>query len=339
MTARNGKLGVAVAGLGVGMEHARAYLETGQCHLKWAYDLDTQKASQLVREVGQGRPAESFEQVLEDPEVSAVSIATYDDAHFDQVVAALEAEKHVFVEKPLCRNYQELTRVRQAWERHEGRIKLSSNLVLRSAPLYVWLKNAIENGELGELYSFDGEYLYGRLHKITDGWRKDVVNYSVMLGGGIHLVDLMLWLIGERPNRAFASGNGVSTVDTAFRYDDYMAATLEFPSGVVGRIAANFGAVHPHHHVLRVFGTQGTFLYDDSGPRLHRSRDPSESPVRLDVATLPASKGQLIGPFVAGVIADKDMDAQTSDIFDAVSVCASSDEALETGNPVEVRYV
>lgn len=335
----NGKLGVAVAGLGVGVQHAKAYLRTGECHLKWAYDLDSDKARTLVNEVGEGRVAGSFEQVLEDPDVDAVSIATYDDAHFEQVLAALDAEKHVFVEKPLCRTHDELVAVKSAWQRHGGRAKLSSNLVLRAAPLYAWLKEMIENRELGDIYSFDGEYLYGRLHKITEGWRKDVTNYSVMLGGGIHLVDLMMWLTGERPHRAFASGNRVSTRGTAFCYDDYVAATLGFPSGLVARIAANFSVVHPHHHSLRLFGTEATFLYDDAGPRLHRSRDPSAEPEQIDVETLPESKGELIGPFVAGILHDEDMNVHTANIFDVISVCAASDEALETGAPVEVRYV
>ena len=339
MTVSNGRLGVAVAGLGVGRQHAKAYLETGVCQLRWVYDIETDRARDLVGEVGEGRVARSFEQLLEDPDVGAVSIASYDDAHFGQVVSALDAGKHVFVEKPMCRTYEELAAIKAAWQRHEGRVKLSSNLVLRSAPVYKWLKEAISGGEIGHLYAFDGEYLYGRLAKITEGWRKDVDGYSVMLGGGIHLIDLMMWLTGERPKRAYASGNRVSTRETAFRYDDYVAVTLDFPSGLVARIAANFGAVHRHQHVVRVFGTESTFLYDDAGPRLHESREPSTPPTRIDLATLPESKGELIGPFVAGILADAEMNGQTSQIFDAISVCAASDAALKAGSPVEVRYV
>ena len=339
MTAYKGKVGVAVVGLGVGVQHAKAYLETGMCRLAWAYDLDSDKAKNLVKEVGQGRVAESFEQVLEDRDVDAVSIASYDDAHFGQVVAALDAEKHVFVEKPLCRTYDELAAVKAAWQRHGGSVKLTSNLVLRSAPLYVWLKEAIENGELGDVYSFDGEYLYGRLHKITAGWRKDVTNYSVMLGGGIHLIDLLMWLTGERPQSASASGNRVSTRGTAFKYDSYVTATLDFPSGLVARIAANFGAVHRHHHVVRAYGTAATFLYDDSGPRFHTSREPAAAPVGITAGTLPETKGELIAPFVAGILSDEDMNSRTAEIFDAISVCTACDQALEAKRPVEIRYV
>jgi predicted dehydrogenase len=208
-------LGVAVVGLGVGEAHARAYAALERCDVRWLYDLDESRAHALQRALGRGRVARSFAEILDDRDVGLVSIASYDDAHCDQVVRALGAGKHVFVEKPLSRTIEELRQVKQAWQR-AGR-HLASNLILRAAPLYGWLRRAIDEGELGTLYAFDGDYLYGRIHKITDGWRGEVPDYSVMHGGGVHLVDLMLWLTGERPTRVAAAGNRIATTGTTFR--------------------------------------------------------------------------------------------------------------------------
>ena len=180
------KIGVAVVGLGIGVQHARAYHKIDNCVIHWFYDLSYMKAKAVADEFGQGKVAASFEEVLHDPNVQIVSIASYDSAHFGQVVAALDVGKHVFVEKPICRTINELEIVKQAWGRHRNKLKLSSNLVLRSAPLYQWLKRKVESEGFGEIYAFDGDYLYGRLHKITQGWRQNEANYSVMLGGGIH---------------------------------------------------------------------------------------------------------------------------------------------------------
>ena len=69
-----------------------------------------------------------------------------------------------------------------------------------------------------------------------------------MEGGGVHLLDLLLWITGERPTSVTAMGNRICTRGTAFRYDDYVAATLQAPSGLVSRVTANFGCVHRHHH-------------------------------------------------------------------------------------------
>ncbi|GIX47102.1 MAG: hypothetical protein KatS3mg131_1313 [Candidatus Tectimicrobiota bacterium] len=331
-------LGVAVVGLGVGEAHAEAYVQSGCCRLRWVYDLDAARMQQVVARLRQGTPASSLQDILADPQVDLVSIASYDDAHSAQVLAALSAGKHVFVEKPLCRSLRELQAIKRAWQEHGYRL-LRCNLVLRAAPLYRWLKQAIAAGELGEIYAFDGDYLYGRLHKLTQGWRRDVRAYSVMQGGGIHLVDLMLWLTGQRPQRVSAVGNRLCTRHTAFRYLDYVAATFCFPSGLVGRITANFGCVHRHQHVVRVFGTRATFVYDDAGARLHRGRDAAPATCPVPLAPLPASKGALIPEVVASLLAGADTRAQTQDDFATMCACLAADEALASGEPETISYL
>ena len=154
-------------------------------------------------------------------DLDAVSIITPNVFHHPLVMEALAAGKHVFCEKPLCRTLDEMRAiVRARGDRHLG-----CNLILRAAPLYRWLRAAIRDGELGEIYAVDGDYLYGRLAKITDGWRGAVDDYSVFQGGGVHLLDLMMWLLGERPARVAAVGNRIVTRDTGFRYPDFVAAT------------------------------------------------------------------------------------------------------------------
>jgi len=333
------KIGVAVVGLGVGEQHARAYLSSGRCDLRWLYDLDSEKALAMAGALDAGTVASDFEEILRDPDVRAVSIASFDDAHFEQVVAALEAGKHVFVEKPMCRTVEEAAAIKRAWSSHNGRLKLLSNLNLRAAPLYRWLKAAIEAGEFGEIYAFDGDYLYGRLHKITRGWRREVADYSVMLGGGVHLIDLMLWLTGDRPSSVHSLGNRICTENSGFAYNDFVAANLRFASGLVGRITANFGCVHRHHHIMRIFGTGETFVYDDQGPRRHRERDPSIPAETITLAPLPETKGALIGPFISAILNDENTDNQTQMIFDAISVCAACDRALTSNREEEVVYV
>jgi predicted dehydrogenase len=328
-------IGAAVVGLGVGEQHARAYAAEARCDLRAVFDLDPEKTRRVAEELG-ARPASSFESVLEDPETTVVSIASFDDAHFEQALSALEAGKHVFVEKPLCRTVDEARALKSAWER-AGRPALASNLILRTAPLFSWLRDELAAGAFGTPYAFDGDYLYGRLHKITDGWRRDVEDYSVMLGGGVHLVDLMLWVTGQRPVRVSAVGNRVSTVGTAFRYDDFVAATFEFESGLVGRITANYGSVCAHRHVVRVFGTKAMFVSDDAGARLHMSREPSVPPRRVALAPLAAGKGDLVPRFLATVEAGGD-DESVKHELDLVSVCAAADRALAERRTIDVDY-
>jgi len=331
-------LGCAVIGLGVGEQHARAYAAFPHARLTWLCDLDLERARRLARRLGGGQPTSDWRRVVEDPATSVVSIASYDDAHFSQLAGALQAGKHAFVEKPLCRSLEELREVKRLWEA-AGRPHLQSNLVLRAAPAYAWLREQIRSGAFGRIYSFDGDYLYGRLWKITQGWRKDVDRYSVMQGGGIHLVALMLWITGEKPGSAAAAGNRISTDGAAFRYYDFVSACYQFPSGLIGRISANFGCVHPHQHVVRVFGTRATFLNDDQGARLHWSREAGGTPQWLAMQALPTGKGVLIAPFLEAILRGEDSSGAAQQEFDLASVCLAADRAAESGRYEEVVYV
>lgn len=330
---------VAVVGLGVGEQHARAFSAHPACQVRWLYDLDEERAQQLSKTIPCSVVAKSYAELIENPEVDVISIASFDDAHYEQVVQALKAGKHLFVEKPLCRTLEELAHIRDLWAAANGQLKLRSNLVLRSAQLYRWLREQINSGGLGELYSFDGDYLYGRLHKITQGWRGTVQNYSVMQGGGIHLVDLLLWLTGQRPESVLTLGNRLCTTQTAFKYNDYSAATFGFPSGLIARITANYGCVHPHHHIMRVFGTQATFLYDDAGARLHQSRDPLDQATPIKENPLPENKGSLIPDFVSAILSGADDQKETQSFFDGICASIASDRAMLSGKRERVEYL
>jgi predicted dehydrogenase len=330
---------VGVVGLGVGEQHALSYARHPAVARVLLCDHDLGRVASVSSRVDKSAAAASFDALIGDSSVDLVSIASFDDAHFGQVVAALSAGKHVFVEKPLCRTLGELAEIKRLWAAAGGKLQLGSNLILRTAPLYSWLRESVARGDLGELYAFDGDYLYGRLHKVTDGWRRDVVNYSVMQGGGIHLIDLLLWISRQRPRSVSATGNRVCSRGSDFRYNDFCAATLHFESGMVGRVTANYGCVHRHHHVMRVFGTRRSMIYDDAGARLHYTRDPACGAVSIAHAPLPSSKGDMIPEFIAAIRGEAGASCDAQGFFDGVSVAIACDRAAASGQVENVEYV
>lgn len=322
------RLRVAVVGLGIGEQHALGFQRAG-CEIAWLHDLDRAKAEETRVRVGAGRVAHSWEEILADPAVDVIALATYDDHHAGAVVEALDAGKHVFCEKPLCRTASELRAIRDAWRR-SGR-HLRSNLVLRSAPLYRRLRAMVGEGRFGEIYAVYGDYLYGRLPKITEGWRADVDEYSVMQGGGVHMVDLMCWLTQQAPRDVRSTGNRVATRDSRFRYLDFVISTFGFESGMTGVISANFACVHKHQHVVRLFGTKATFLHDDMGARIYTQRDPGGPAEVLSDAPVPATKGDLIPDFLEGVARAELGEEQTRMDLEVIAACLASDRALSAG--------
>lgn len=327
----------AVIGLGVGEHHANALMQDKRVHLTDIAELDEQR----FHKFSQAHPDASLRhhsaaKIIADKNIEFLSIASFDEAHFDQVMGGLKNGKHIFVEKPLCQTQEQLRAIYDVWQGNDR--GLSSNLLLRDAPLYLWLRDLIARGELGEIYAFDGDYLYGRLPKLIDGWRSATENYSVMEGGGIHIIDLMLGLCGKLPTQVQSGSNKIVTRDMAFRYHDFHSAIFTFPNGLIGRITANFGCVHKHQHVIRIFGTQGTFIYDDMGARLHRGRDHEQSVEMIDMAAKPTQKGLLIPDFITDILA-KNVKKRGQREFDLMSVVLAADAALSYNQPLEVEYL
>jgi predicted dehydrogenase len=331
-------LRAAVIGLGVGERHIAGYELDSRCEVSTLCDFDATKLAQVASRYPGKNLAHSAEDVLIDPGIDVVSIATYEDAHCEQVVAAVEMGKHVFVEKPLCLSSDELERIVCSLRAHPE-VSLSSNLILRRTPRFMELKRQVEGGCLGDLYYMEGDYDYGRLHKLTDGWRGKIPNYSVVHGGGIHLIDLLCWLHGDLVDEVFAYGTKTFTEDTAFRGNDLVVALLRFRKGLVAKISANFGCVAPHFHRLSVYGSLGTFQQSHSGASYLFSRDPQISPTPINDDYPGSSKGDMLPSFIRSILDGTKPDVTAQEVIDVMSVSLAVEKSLSSGLPERVTYL
>lgn len=329
------QLRAGVIGLGVGEQHIIGYQAHPQCTVTAICDIDPVRLAEVAGRHPQARPLVDPAELLADPAIDVVSICSYDDAHHRQIVAALAAGKHVFVEKPVCLSFGELEEIRARLAACPGRL-LSSNLILRRYPRFARLRTLIGAGRLGRIYQIEGDYNYGRLQKITAGWRGRMPGYSVMLGGGVHLIDLMLWLTGARVSKVAAFGSRLCTAGTSFHGDDAVVAILHFADGAIGKIAANFGCVYPHFHRLSVYGTAATFENDLDGGRLFLTREPGVAPERLDEPYPGVAKGDMLGAFVDAILGRGAPAVTTAEVFASLRVCLAIDEAARRGSVVEI---
>lgn len=332
------RLRVAVIGLGVGEAHVAGYHSHDACDVVALCDVSAEKRA----EVGERHPGialcESADDVLTDPEIDVVSIASYDNVHYEQIIKAIENDKHVFVEKPLCLSEVETRDVRDRL-RAKPHLRLSSNLILRACPRFIALKERIERGDLGELFLVEGDYHYGRLHKITEGWRGAIDFYSVVYGGAIHLVDLLLWLTGDRIVEVSAYGNRIASRGSQFRHNDTVVAVIKFEGGIVGKVGVSYGCVRPHFHSLAVYGTKATFINDQPDALLYESRDPQAVPTRLTEPYPGVHKGDLIASFVDGIVHDGQPIVDEEDVFRTMSVCLAIEKSVATGKACPVTYI
>jgi predicted dehydrogenase len=318
----------AVIGLGVGEQHIAGWNAHPACEVVALADID---AARLTRFPGL-RTTTVPAELLEDAGIDAVSIASWDDAHFAQISAALRNGKHVFAEKPLVLHADEAAEIAALLRANPG-VRLSTNVPLRRSPRFARVRSMIAAGELGELFHLEGDYEYGRRHKLTDGWRGRLPYYSVVLGGAIHMVDLLLWLSGQRVTEVIAAeGTRIATRDTAFRHADFVTALLRTESGATMKVNANLGCVHPHFHAVRIYGTEGTFLNGPETGTLHRPG--GSEPV--SEAYPGVRRGDLIASFAESILTGAPAEVSEVDVFNTLSVCLAIEAARETGRRTRV---
>jgi len=327
----------AVIGLGVGEKHAEALRANPHVELIAICDHDPAKLSEVAGRFPGVRQIAQDTLILDDPAIDLVCIASYDNFHFAQTMRALEHDKHVFVEKPLVLQASEARAVHEQL-RKRPHLQLSSNLILRRSPRFVDLRRRIDAGELGRLFCLEGDYNYGRLHKITQGWRGRLDFYSAVHGGGVHIADLLMWLARDRIVEVSAMGNAIASADAGFGNFDMVVSCLRFASGAVGKLGVNFGCVFPHFHNLAVYGTEATFVNGLDCARLYTSRDPAVHPAEITTAYPGAHKGELLESFIGAVLGQGPAEVSAVDAFASLAVCFAIEQSAHSGVPVAVDY-
>jgi UDP-N-acetyl-2-amino-2-deoxyglucuronate dehydrogenase len=324
-----------IIGLGVGEQHLKTYNALPNVEVKAICDIDTTHLATVAdRYDVPGRSAD-FHDITEDPEIDVVSICSYDDKHADQAISAFNNGKHVMVEKPVALHRHEAEAVLRAQQ--DSGCRISSNLILRESPRFIELRRQIQDGEFGDVFCIEGDYLHDILWKITEGWRGQMNFYCTIFGGGIHLIDLMRWLIGQEVVEVCGMGNNVLTKDSAYRFDDTFINLLRFDGGTIGKCLSTFGPQRTKFHALNVYGTSKSFTNDLPNAKLFDGDAPeNESAVETPYPGM--KKGDLIPEFVQAIRDGAEPNVGARDVFRVMDICFAAWEASQSGKTIKVSY-
>lgn len=330
-------LKAGIIGLGVGEAHIAGYEEHPDCKVVALCDFDDEKAKMAKEKYPEKKFYKKASDLLDDPGIDVVTIASYDTYHFEQIKQALENDKHIFVEKPFVIYEDEAQQVRELLT-EKPHLQLSSNLILRTSPRFIELREWIRSGKMGTPYYVEADYQYGRMWKLTEGWRGEIPYYSVIYGGGVHMVDLLLWLTGDRVAEVSSFGNKISTEGTQFKYNDLTVSILQFESGMTAKVACNFSSMYPHFHKLEVYGTKATFMNRLGTGLLYKDRDNGAPPEEIETPYRYKAKGAMLPNFIRSIIDGEELMVGKKDVFDAMSVCFAMEKAVQSNNKVQVTY-
>ncbi|MBI4376039.1 MAG: Gfo/Idh/MocA family oxidoreductase [Elusimicrobia bacterium] len=225
----------------------RVFNELPGCRVKWLCELKPGRLEWArQRYPGLGLTAD-FKDILEDPEIDAVAIATEVVTHFSLAKAALSAGKHVFVEKPLAHSAAEASEL-AALARRQRRT-LGVGHVFLYHPAVRRLKEELGRGGLGRLFYLD----MARINPGPPSPRHDVVWDMAP-----HDVAMAIHLAGKNPSAVRATGWRY----TQGRLDEAAFIEIEFGSGVVARIHVGWLSSRRIRRV-EIYAERGSAFYDD----------------------------------------------------------------------------
>jgi predicted dehydrogenase len=240
---------VGVVGLGYwGPNLARNFAELPGCELAWCCDSSAQARARVATRYPRARVADDLSELLADPTLDAIALATPVPTHAELALRVLEAGKHCLVEKPLAQSVAEAEAVLAA-ARVSRRVLMVGHL-LEYHPGVRKLKELTDSGELGEqIY-----YIYG--NRLNLG--KLRVDENALWSLGAHDVSVVLHLAGEEPLEAGAHGESYVRPGV----EDVVFCFMRFPSGLTAHLHLSWLDPHKERR-FTVVGSRRMATFDD----------------------------------------------------------------------------
>jgi predicted dehydrogenase len=249
------RLGLLGTGAAAQVMHLPILSQMQGVNVEAVCDRDRSKASAIASRFAVPRVLDSDEDVI-GADVDGVIICTPSHLHEEQAVAALDAGKHVLVEKPLALTAAGVERVLRAAERAGRTVQVA--LHNRNRPDILALRPFIQGRELGEIFLVKAVWLNRKVRPQRPTWRsrQETAGGGALMDLGVQVLDLCMWLLGSpRIDRLVAQ---VHTEENA-EVEDAAALMLMGEGGLVIAMQLTWSLVGPRdHNTLQVLGTHGS---------------------------------------------------------------------------------
>lgn len=251
------KVGLVGAG-GISGAHLPAYQEfSDQVKLVAVCDVIEAAAKLRATEMGNVPYFTDVQQMLLEVDLDAVDICTIHDQHAPVALAAIQAGKHVLVEKPMACSMAECRAMVEAADR--AGVTLMVAQMQRFSPAYRGVKQLLDTGELGPIRAVRMDAMQNGPEGLRhNSWLLD----GVRAGGGIvisvavHKIDLMRYLIGDV--KRVSAVTRMAHPGFSNNAEDYAVALLEFENGVIGELFGTYaGFRQPWSEMFMIFGDDG----------------------------------------------------------------------------------
>lgn len=325
----------AIVGCGVIADiHAQGIANTKEASLLAVCDHQVERGQQFAERYG-ACFYESYEEMLDNRDIQVVNICTPSGLHPQQTIAAAQAGKHVLCEKPIGIDMDSVQQM-IAVCREQG-VKLSTVFPRRVAPAAQYLKQIIQSGGLGNITLADAVMKIHRSQHYYDsaGWRGtwEMDGGGAMMNQGIHLIDLMQWLVG-----GVASVYGhAGALQRSIEVEDTAVSLLRLNSGGIGMLEMTTTALPEQEQRIEIHGDKGTaVLTEDTISLLHIDGKDVELPQFAPFKVLPDGHRLQIQDMASSVLEQREPSITGEDGVHALEIILATYQSSRTGQAVQL---
>lgn len=326
------KIKAAIIGMGIGQKHLEAINKYKGSKVLLICEKNRKKILELKKKFPKIKITRNENEIFKNKEINLVSIASYDEDHYNQIIKSIKNNKNIIVEKPMCLKLNELKKINNLLIKKKN-VYFLSNLVLRVNSRFLYFKKMINKDKI---YYLEADYDWGRVHKLYE-WRANQKNYSITLGAGIHMIDLAMWILNDRPTSVIAYGNKKATNGTKFKKLSFAVYIFKFPNNVILKVTANSASVHSHFHHLKVFENKKSYINSYLGSYLFNSKN-KYFKIKKDYPDKKNRKN-LIRNFLDNIMQNKKQEFSLKNQIDLMSACFFADKSMNTGKEIKIKYL
>ena len=341
-------IGIIGCGKIAQVRHIPEYADHPQARLAGFYDLNQERARELAEKWG-GKAYSSWEEMLADPGIDAVSICVANNAHAQLSIAAMQAGKHVLCEKPMATTLADCEAMVAAARESGKFLMIGQNQRLTKA--HQKARELVESGTLGKILTFRTTFGHGGPEtwsvdpgKNTWFFDKSKAAMGAMADLGIHKTDLIQYLLGQTVVETTAK---VTTLDKRgadgqlIGVDDNAICIYRMSGGAMGTMTASWTFYGAEDNSTVLYGTKGILrIYDDPAYSLKLITAGGEK-VLYELEAIQTNDNQtksgVIDCFMDCLVNNTPPAISGQSVLTAMRAVFASLESSETGKSVTVK--
>lgn len=341
--------GIGIIGCGkiAQVRHMPEYADNENAKLVGLYDINLERAQKLAAQYG-ATAYETVDGLLEDPDISAVSVCAANFAHAELAVAALNAGKHVLCEKPMAVTLDECEAMVAAAKRNGKYLMVGHNQRLTKA--HTLAKKLIGDGLIGDIITFRTTFGHGGPETWSadpgrNVWFFDKAKAAMgaMADLGVHKTDLIQFLTGQRVIRTTARVVTLDKRDASgelIGVDDNAVCIYEMSGGAFGTMTASWTHYGGEDNSTVLYGTKGIMrIYDDPAVSIKVILNDG-SKIAYEVEGIQTNDKQtrsgVIDRWMESLVNDVEPDISGESALAAMRAVFASIQSSETGRSVEI---